>query len=180
MKTLQAKFIEEIEKSTREGIPALIEFIISSDFFTAPASTRFHSSYPGGLVQHSWNVFYLMIFKARILQLRTPEDTLRICGLFHDIGKIGMYSEKEGGTYKVSTDLHIDHPEKSLLILQKYIPLSNEEMVAIRYHHAAFEVGLIGVQTPRAFSFQAALNKYPLISLMHASDLEATHLLEGS
>ena len=180
MKSLQDRFIEEVGKVTRVETSSLIEFLLSSDFFTAPASTRFHSHYPGGLAHHSWSVFHLMSLKAQNLQLKISEDTLRLCGLLHDIGKVGMYSMKEDGTYRVSTNLPIDHPEKSLLILQKHLELSSEEIVAIRYHHAAFEVGLIGFQTPRAFAFQAALNKYPLIILVHTADLEATYLLEGN
>lgn len=175
---LENKCGETIRGIEREGAEELARFLEDEGFFVAPASTKYHLSVPGGLLLHSFNVFHLLQRKVDLFDLHVPDTTVVVCGLLHDVGKLGMYALKEDGTYQVRDALPMDHAEKSVIFLQRFLNLSNEEILAIRYHHLGFEVGLVGYSVPRAFAFKAALEKFPLIPLVHAADLEATFVLE--
>lgn len=75
----------------REGMPALITYLKESDFFTAPCSTQFHLACEGGLAKHSLNVYDLLTEKVKRYSLGTPEDSIVICGLLHDLCKTNYY-----------------------------------------------------------------------------------------
>lgn len=77
----------------RIGIDRLIKWLCEVDFFTAPASTMFHGNYEGGLAEHSWNVYDLLVKKNEQFQTQYLSDTLAICGLLHDLCKVEMYVE---------------------------------------------------------------------------------------
>ena len=57
----------------RPGAAELLEWLESTDFFEAPASTHYHGSYPGGLVEHSLNVYYELIGAGRVPGVPTAE-----------------------------------------------------------------------------------------------------------
>jgi len=76
----------------REGIEKLTDYLCNvSDFFTAPSSTQFHCAYEGGLAEHSWNVFDLLVKKNEQYETMYEYSSLAICGLFHDLCKTFMY-----------------------------------------------------------------------------------------
>lgn len=164
----------------RQGKDKLLEYIEKTDFFTAPASTKYHGAYVGGLLEHSLNVF-------RNMQKHKAEyslETLAIVSLLHDLCKADFYAvdyknvkqldgswEKEP-YYTVNDKLPIgNHGDKSVFITQRFMPLSAEEVAAIRYHMGAFQEG-------DTKNISKVYEKYPLALLLHIADLEATYLDE--
>lgn len=62
LKALKTEYVNIYnENIKREGADKLLEFLSKRDFFTAPASTKYHSAFDGGLVLHSLNVYHCLI-----------------------------------------------------------------------------------------------------------------------
>ena len=174
----------------REGIDKLIDFIEKSDMKTAPASTRFHSAYKGGLVTHSLNVYNMLINKAKNDPVwkehlkDVSDETLIIVALAHDFCKLYFYNEStrnvkdENGKwvqvpYYIKEDKYpLGHGSKSVIFLQQFIKLTMEETMAINWH--------MGFSVPKEdYGYLGdAFTKYPLAVALHEADLEATYLLE--
>lgn len=192
---MKDKFLEIYrENITRPGADKLLEWLESTDFFEAPASTRFHLSRPGGLVEHSIHVYERLrklysIEKYGDLSEMTvfPEvETIAICGLLHDICKANFYGvemrnrKNEQGQwekypfYVVDDQLPYGHGEKSVYIISGFMRLSREEAMAIRWHMGfsdnEFKAG--------GYSVGNAFEKFPLALLTHIDDLQATYLDE--
>ena len=179
------------EHVQREGAEALLEYLCSrsSDFFIAPASTRFHGAFEGGLVEHSVNVYhclkdYLARERVRELYGLTPsEETIAVVALLHDLCKIGCYKpgfrnvkDDTGKWQKVPTfefddKLPYGHGEKSVYILTGYMKTTREEAFAIRYH-----MGFSGTDDTRNVS--SAFELFPLAFALHTADMEASMFLE--
>jgi len=167
----------------REGAPALLSWLDSTDFFTAPASTKYHCSHEGGLCEHSLNVWYRLIKKPSSVEYQ-PE-TLAIVSLLHDVCKANFYKAEMRNTkdekgnwvkvpyYTVEEAFPFGHGEKSVFLIERFIRLTEEEAVAIRYHMGGFS------EKPGDYSCGAAFAKYPLALHLHESDLEATYLDEA-
>jgi len=177
MEDVRDQILEELRSVRRAGMRSLIQFLESSDFFTAPASRAYHEARPGGLARHSWNVYTILKEKVKRYEVNILPDSVVVCGLLHDVCKIGIY-KKEGGRYVIRDEMPLGHGEKSVFILQRFIKLTEEEMAAIRWHMGAFEAGLMIKSHPAAFAFQEALQKYPLVVLLHTADLEATYMVD--
>ena len=176
----------------REGSQELLDYLTNkSDFFTAPASARYHGAYAGGLCQHSVNVFrcledYLARPRVReIYGLSYDMESAAIVALLHDVCKIGCYragtrnvkDEATGKWEKVPTFFFEDklpygHGEKSVYILSGFMRLTREEAMAIRWH-----MGFSGTEDPRTVG--QALQKYPLAFALATADMEASYFLEG-
>ena len=184
------KFIEIYKNSIkREGADKLLEYLLSSDFFTAPASARFHCSFEGGLAEHSVNVYeclksYLKANKTRgVIPNTYTEESIAIVSLLHDLCKIGVYKKgfrnvkDEKGTWqRVDTfeyddQLPYGHGEKSVYIISGYMRLTREEAFAIRYH-----MGYSSTEDPRNIS--AAFEMFPLAFALSTADSEATYFVE--
>ena len=185
---------EEIyhEKIKREGADKLWEYLTSpsSDFFTAPASARFHGSYEGGLLEHSLNVYdclcdYLSRKRcSEMYDMNYSEESIAIVSLLHDLCKINCYKKgtrnvkDESGvwhtvpTFEFDDKMPYGHGEKSVYIINGYLRLSREEAFAIRYH-----MGFSGTEDVR--SVGSALEMYPLAFELCTSDMEATYFIEG-
>lgn len=149
----------------RPGIDHLLEMMAAHDFFTAPASTRFHGSYEGGLVEHSLNVY----------------DELYRLVVFYKIDYRNRKNEQgkwERVPYYTCDDqFPLGHGEKSVMILQQYINLTMTEIMAINWH-----MGFSDIRTHEFSGINAidgAMEKYPLVVLMHMADLAATYFDEG-
>lgn len=181
------------DKIARKGADKLLEWLEATDFFEAPASTRFHLSRPGGLVEHSVHVY------ERLKRLRdaeaganeairkVTEETVAICGLLHDVCKANFYGvemrnrKNELGQwekypfYVVDDQLPYGHGEKSVYILSGFLRLTREEAMAIRWHMGFsdndFKAG--GYTVGNAFA------KHPLALLTHMADLQATYFDES-
>ncbi len=189
---LKQRFIDIYkEKITREGADKLLDYLTSSkcDFFTAPASTRFHGSYEGGLLEHSLNVYdCLCDFMARprvkeLYGLTASDETIALISLLHDICKVNFYkvdyrnAKNDQGVwekvpyYAIEDTLPYGHGEKSVYILSGFMRLTREEAFAIRFHmgfSGTEDINLVG----RAFE------KFPLGYALHAADMEASYFLE--
>ncbi len=148
------KFIQIYkEKIKREGADKFLDYLCSahSDFFEAPASTRFHGNYKGGLCEHSIHVYeclkaYLDREQVKdVYKMNYTDETIAIVALLHDICKINVYKESTRNKkvndkwiqvpyYEFEDKLPFGHGEKSVYILQSYFHLTREEAFAIRYH----------------------------------------------
>lgn len=176
----------------REGADKLREYLLSkhSDFFTAPASTRFHGSHPGGLAEHSLNVYhclkdYLSRPRTRELyHMKASEESIAIVALLHDICKINCYKpgfrnvKDDNGvwqkvpTFEYQDPLPYGHGEKSVYIISGFMRLTREESFAIRYH-----MGFAGTEDSRNVS--SAFEMFPLAFALSTADMEATYFLEA-
>lgn len=175
---------------TREGADKFLEYLCSKscDFFTAPASTKFHGAYEGGLAEHSINVYNCLrsyLSRAESLYgLSYSEESIALVSLLHDVCKINCYKpgfrnvkDDHGVWQKVPTfefddSLPYGHGEKSVYILSGYMRLTREEAFAIRYH-----MGFSGTEDSR--NVGAAFEQFPLSLALSVADMEATFLLEG-
>lgn len=174
----------------REGADKLLAFLESSDFFTAPASTRYHCAFEGGLVSHSVNVYKRLLFNIENefgseWEKYYSHETIAICSLLHDLCKVSYYKKdyrnvKENGqwvkkeVYVKEEDLPYGHGEKSVYILQSFLKLTREEAVAINFHMGGFDARVKGGDG----SISEAYDKFPLAIMLHVSDIEATYLDE--
>ncbi len=187
----QTRIIELWEHVDRPGIDSLIDFLRTSDFFTAPCSTQFHLAVPGGLAQHSLNVYELLKEKVEHYEVMNGNsESVIICGLGHDLCKANFYTRavknvKENGkwqekeVYVTADQLPLGHGEKSVSILQDYIHLTPEEKLAIRFHMGPFEPGVM-FNYPVGFAYNEAKKKSPLVTLLFTADLEASNIVEES
>ena len=179
---MKEKFIELLRSTNRECIEKLIDFLDRTDFYTAPASTRFHNSFESGLLTHSMNVYTSL---KKLVGNEWPEDTIIIVSLLHDICKVNMYKvdyrnkKDENGVwvkepYYTTDDLMpLGHGEKSVMIISEFIKLSKEELYAIRWHMGGFE-------PKENYGYLAkAYEKYPLAVYTHIADIMATYILES-
>ena len=188
--TAKERFIEIFTQNiTREGSDKLLDFLLNgSDFFTAPASTRYHGAHEGGLVEHSLNVYDCLKDMMERLNERYgieyPEESIAIAGLLHDICKVNFYKtsyrnvKDETGRwqsvpyYTIEDTLPYGHGEKSAYIVSAYIRLTRDEAFAIRYH-----MGFSGTEDPG--NVGRALEMFPLAYATCCADMEAAFLLEG-
>lgn len=135
------------ENITRDGADDLMEWLTTSDFFVAPASTMFHGSHAGGLLEHSLNVYDCLVEELDILDIKDnySAETVALVSLLHDICKVNFYKKgtrnvKENGqwvtkeVYEIDEKFPCGHGEKSVIILQNFMNLSAEEIFAIRAH----------------------------------------------
>lgn len=189
------RFIETFKaKIKREGADKLLEFICSpsSDFFTAPASARYHSSYEGGLCEHSLNVYdCLCAYLDRPVAkekygLNYSEESIAIVSLLHDLCKMNVYKtsyrnvkNEQGQWEKVpyfefDDSLPYGHGEKSVYMITPFMKLTREEAFAIRYH-----MGYSNVESNIATnSVSKAFEMFPLAFALSTADMEATYYLE--
>ncbi len=190
--TSKEKFIEIYNANIkREGADKLLEYLISSDFFEAPASARYHSSYAGGLCDHSLNVYECLreyLNTPRVKEgygFSYSDESIAIVSLLHDLCKIGVYKkgfrnvkDEKGAWQRVDTFEYDDklpygHGEKSVYIISGYMRLTREEAFAIRYHMGYSSER----EDPRNVS--AAFEMFPLAFALSTADSEATYFIEG-
>lgn len=183
---MKEEFIKLLKETNREGIEKLLEFLEKSDFYKAPASTRFHGSKEQGLLEHSLKVYKILEEKMKHtpIQINIPEESIRITALLHDICKTNYYSVDYRNAknalgvwekvpyYKVDDTIPYGHGEKSVMMISEYIKLSNDEKYAIRWH--------MGYTEPKELyaTIGLAYTKYPFALLMHEADLEATYFFD--
>lgn len=183
---MKEQFIELLRSTNREGIENLIVFLEKTDFFEAPASTRFHGAYQGGLLEHSMKVYE--IFKEKVknasIEINSPEDTIIITALLHDICKANFYkvdyrnAKNELGVwekvpyYTIEDQIPYGHGEKSVMMISEYIKLTPEEKYTIRWH--------MGFTEPKEVynTIGAAYKKYPLALLLFEADLETSYFFD--
>ncbi len=203
----QNEFLKLLSEINIQGADTegLANYLLNSDFFTAPASTKYHCNFKGGLCLHSLNVYKNLanlydVYKD-LLPNPIDENSLKICGLFHDISKTNFY-EVTIGNKKVYSDqgskhdnmgkfdwvsvesfkvrepenrfIAGTHEENSVLLISRFIPLNQDETVAIMNHHMHTGDGI-------QFMDQTYIcNQYPLAVLLHVADYMSTFILEGT
>ena len=190
--TNREKFIEIYNSCiTREGADKLLDYIENkTDFFVAPASTRFHGAYEGGLLEHSLNVYECLCDFAKRPRFREKygftfsEESLAIVALLHDLCKVNVYKkgfrnvkDEKGMWQRVDTFEYDDrlpygHGEKSVYIITGYMKLTREEAFAIRYH-----MGYSSTEDVRNVSL--AFEMFPLAFALSTADSEATYYIES-
>lgn len=126
-----------ISQVTRPGAADLLAWLGTTDFFEAPASTRFHGAYPGGLVEHSLNVYYALLGQYTIREY--GGESVAVVALLHDVCKTGYYRRERDGKYSVKDQLPMGHGEKSVYLVMKFMDLTDEEALAIRWHMGAYD-----------------------------------------
>jgi len=190
--TAKEEFIELYRNHIhREGAEALLDYLENkSDFFTAPASTRYHGAHPGGLCEHSLNVYHCLrdyLARPRVQELygvEVSQESIAIAALLHDVCKTDFYAvsmrnvknEQTGQWekkpyYTIDEKLPYGHGEKSVYIISGFMRLTRPEAMAIRWH-----MGFSGTEDPRTVG--QALSQYPLAFALATADMEATYFLE--
>ena len=193
MESVKQRFIQIYKDNIkREGADKLLEYLESpaSDFFTAPASARFHSSFEGGLAEHSINVYEALkgyLESDRVKNgygFEYSDESIAIVALLHDLCKVNVYKKgfrnvkDEKGvwqrvdTFEFEDKLPYGHGEKSVYIITGYMKLTREEAFAIRYH-----MGYSSTEDPRNVS--AAFEMFPLAFALSTADSEATYFVES-
>ena len=183
---MKEEFIKLLNSTNRENMDKLLEFIEKTDFYKAPASTKFHGAFEGGLLEHSLKVYEILKDKVEkaIIPIETPVESLIIIALLHDLCKANFYkvdyrnAKNQFGEwekvpyYTVEDTIPYGHGEKSVMMLTEYIKLTVEEKYAIRWH--------MGFTEPKELytTLGAAFKKYPVALLMHEADLEATYFFD--
>jgi len=178
------------ENIKREGAKELLDFLMKSDFFVAPASTQFHSAYEGGLVEHSIKVFKRFLKaveneKDKEWAKKASMETIAICGLLHDVCKVDCFKQdfknkKVDGNwvqvpyYAYEDNLPYGHGEKSVYIISGFMKLTREEAMIINWHMGGFDARVKG----GGFCLSDAYYRYPLAVLFHTCDMLATYLDE--
>lgn len=174
----------------REGAKELLDWLKKSDFFTAPASTKFHSAIEGGLCLHSVNVYHR--FK-RLLELEygnkreevITNESIAIMALLHDICKVNCYkvdykNVKVDGEwtkqpfYIYDDALPYGHGEKSVYMISGFMKLTREEALAINWHMGGYDKRVVGGD----YSIANAYYTYPTAVILHLADISATYLDE--
>ncbi len=163
------EFIRLLSFVERDGVQSLLEWLESTDFYTAPASTKYHGAYAGGLLDHSLNVFRRLVKRDTAASM----DTMTISALLHDVCKIHLYEKQDGGGYKHNEQFPIGHGEKSVILIMRHMQLTDEEITAISWHMGAFDH-----RAGAGRSLSQAWEKCPLALHLHIADLEATWLDE--
>ncbi len=175
----------------RDGAKDLLDYLCSnkSDFFTAPASTRFHGSYPEGLVEHSINVYHCLkdyLSRNRVKDMYGmdyDDETIALVALLHDVCKINVYktsyrNKKVNGEwqqvpyYEFEDEMPYGHGEKSVYMISPFMKLTREEAFAIRYH-----MGFSNEDPARNVGY--TFEHFPLAFALSTADMEATYFVDG-
>ena len=182
-------FLVEAKRIDRRGIPELIDYLKSTDFFEAPASVKYHGNYDKGLVIHSLSVFDVAKEMNQIFDLNISENSIAICSLFHDVCKANFYvkgtrNKKIDGqwheieVWEVKDQLPMGHGEKSVYLINKFVKLEDHEALAIRWHLGGFDTA-VHFSYPYGFPSKQAFREHKLVALLAAADLSASYLLDG-
>lgn len=229
LEEVKVEIIDLLKEVDREGIDSLIMYLLENDYFTAPASSKYHFNEVGGLSRHSLLVYNLLKQKNEFFKLGVDDDTIILCGLLHDLCKMNFYKKavdepitaaqhkylvglkkldeehnadeiaklwkltkaytsklidylKNGSQgeepkadeikWDIEDQLPLGHGEKSIAIIQRFINLTNEELLAIRWHMSFSDPSTV-FKWPVGFCYDQAIEKYPLVIIMFTADFEA-------
>ena len=179
--TDKERFINIVKSNIhRDGIEGLLMWLSNTDFYEAPASTRFHESYPGGLCEHSLNVYEHLLHLSKVYNMDFSLESIKIVSLFHDLCKVNCYAvssrnvkDEESGTWHKEPYYKWDeknkyggHGSKSVYIVQYYIKLFFEEASAINCH--------MGIENGNCNAVIDAYRDNPLAYLLHTADMAST------
>ena len=170
----------------RQGSQEFLDWLLKTDFFTAPASTKYHGACEGGLLLHSLNV-YKTLRERYFEEGKDSEESFVICALLHDLCKAQFYKVSTRNVkndvtgqwekvpyYTVEDAFPYGHGEKSVFLIERFMRLKTSEAMAIRWHMGGFDDSARG----GSFAISLAYEKYPLAVKLHLADLESTYLKE--
>lgn len=164
----------------RPGAADLLQWMCGRGFFEAPASMKHHGAEPGGLARHSINVFERLAFIAAEA-IKPPQifnvETLAVCGLLHDLCKIDAYKEAFEGSnrrYVLTKNFPAGHGEKSVILIMRFMHLTDEEVLAIRWHMGQYDFYAKG----GGYDLDNAFHQCKLAVMLHLADMMATHFDE--
>ena len=170
----------------RQGSQEFLDWLLKTDFFTAPASTKYHGACEGGLLLHSLNV-YNTLRERYFEEGKDSEESFAICALLHDLCKAQFYKVSTRNVkndvtgqwekvpyYTVEDAFPYGHGEKSVFLIERFMRLKTSEAMAIRWHMGGFDDSARG----GSFAISLAYEKYPLAVKLHLADLESTYLKE--
>ncbi|WP_110953684.1 HD domain-containing protein [Anaerosinus massiliensis] len=183
---MKEKFLSLLRSTNRDGIENFINYLENqTDFFTAPASTKYHGAYEGGLLEHSLDVYDHMSKLCHMYELDDiSEASVIITSLLHDICKVNFYKidyrnrKNEKGVweqvafYRIDDTVPLGHGEKSVIMLQQFIALTLDEIMAIRWHMGSFS----GSDYTTTQSLSKAMEQHRIVTLLHMADLAAGYL----
>lgn len=176
------EFTELLVNTKREGIENLLTYMEKEGFFTSPCSTRYHLACEGGLCEHSLNVYHIMKSVNDALKTNIFDESIVICALLHDLGKMGDYGKRnylpnvlksgkvsEAEPYQVNKNLSsIPHEVRSISIARRFIRLTEAEEDAIIKHN-----GLYG-----NFKNEIQGKETALYLMLHFADMWASRIIE--
>jgi len=197
------RFIDLVKTISREGFnkDLLLSHLENSDWYVAPASTKYHNSFKGGLVQHTLNVYDNLCKLILMKDMKIDEDSVKIVSLFHDLSKKNFYEiyyknqkvYSESGSkydtggrydwmqladYKVRDSenrfIYGNHEINSEFLIRQYCPLTLEESIAILHHHGGMSEDSI------KFNVTSIYNRFPLAVLLHVADMLSAYVDEST
>ena len=183
---LKKLIIERLKSIKRDGIDDLIDYLLNkTDYFEAPASTKYHCNFDGGLALHSHNVVELLMQKNKQYKLGLSDESMYLTGYMHDLCKCDMYEktmrlkkdEITGkwigyASYEINEKVPLGHGEKSVIMLQQFVKLSLKECLMIRWHMGAY------VPKDEYRDYNKAVEMHKCVLAFCNSDAEASHMLE--
>ena len=167
-----------------------IDWLIDEGYFIAPASAKYHGNYEGGLFDHSREMAEALILFTEKLNLEWQDPRSPwVIGMFHDLCKIDQYTkvvDKEGvvmfgSDESKGEESHFDHNndvfltghgDKSVMLLSRWMTLTEEEILCIRYHMGAYE-------TKEWELYDKAISKFPNVLWTHTADMYAAKIIES-
>jgi hypothetical protein len=191
------RILEILYGARRNGMASMVRYLeegteffgAGGDFFTAPASTKHHLAYTGGLAQHSLSVYEVMVALNERFDVGIPHNSIAVTGLLHDLCKTGYYVVEQmpidngidiiryETKWTIDDKFPLGHGEKSLYLVSKYLHLEDDEAAAIRWHMGCWTSG-VTTDKNLSKSYNAAMKKYPLVTLLSTADLISSRLLE--
>lgn len=169
-------------RALMDAFHSCISWLKSTDFYEAPASTRYHESFKGGLLYHTLEVVNNVTRLMRVDQFKTYinlEDAILVA-LVHDWCKINLYesyfknvkNEETGQWDKVEAFrlrktpyTCFGHGVSSMILAQKFFDLSTAQCLAIRWH-----MGWCRVCDDEMNELQQANEMYPIVHLLQFAD----------
>lgn len=195
------RYLSLISQLTEGNVQGLIDWLNNSDFFTAPASTKYHCSYAGGLCEHSLHVYDNLVFLANSYRPGMfDNNTLIVAALLHDLAKVNFYEPeiKNKKVYNENGSKHDnmgkfdwvaingwkvrevdqrflggEHGFNSMILANQFIPMDYQILLSILHHHVG-----IG-EAKQLTDLSGILNRYPLVSLLHTADFLSTFQTEA-
>lgn len=185
---MKTRFDTLLRETKRQGVEDMIVWLESTDFYTAPASTRKHGAIEGGLLRHSLSVQKYMQNFSKPLEEKLPEDSIVIVSLLHDVCKADFYGRKlrnvkipeerrweEQESFTIDDQFPLGHGEKSLFLVQRHIPLTDDEALAIRWHMGGFDDAARAYASGMTLS--NAFEKCKLAVALHVADMYTANMI---
>ena len=182
------------ENIKRDGVENLMAYLEESGFYTSPASTKYHGSYEGGLLDHSLNVYYALLDEMNFIygknwRKKWSDESVAIVALFHDLCKIGRYKSvwknvknKETGVWEEkkcyeydSSKFCMGHAALSLQIINRYMILTDEEAQAIYWHMGPYDLSEYSNKQELGFAY----NRNTLSFALNRADMFSTYVIEN-